>query len=122
MAEIVLRTRFRLRRGTSEAWARVNPVLLYGEPGFEKDTNKLKIGDGVKAWNDLPYLTEGYSISADGKTITYNDNSSIELYGYSEAKVGQVPSKGENHLEWIDPSGAESMTEEDILDICKRKE
>lgn len=49
MAEITLRTKFRLRRGTSSAWARVNPVLLYGEPGFEKDTNKLKIGDGVKS-------------------------------------------------------------------------
>jgi hypothetical protein len=49
MAEITLHTKFRLRRGTSEAWNRVNPVLLYGEPGFEKDTNKLKIGDGVKS-------------------------------------------------------------------------
>jgi len=49
MAEITLYTKFKLRRGTSEAWARVNPVLSYGEPGFEKDTNKLKIGDGVKA-------------------------------------------------------------------------
>ncbi len=49
MAEITLHTKFRLRRGTSEAWRRVNPVLLYGEPGFEKDTNKLKIGDGTKS-------------------------------------------------------------------------
>jgi hypothetical protein len=44
----VIKTTFLLRRGTSEAWNRVNPVLHYGEPGFEKDTNKLKIGDGVK--------------------------------------------------------------------------
>lgn len=48
MAEIVIKT-IRLKRGTSEAWARVNPVLLDGEPGFEKDTNKLKIGDGSSA-------------------------------------------------------------------------
>ncbi len=44
----VLKTTFLLRRGTSEAWSRVNPVLKYGEPGFEKDTNRLKIGDGKK--------------------------------------------------------------------------
>ena len=44
----VIKTTFLLRRGTTEAWNRVNPVLKYGEPGFEKDTNKLKIGDGVK--------------------------------------------------------------------------
>jgi len=57
MAETrVIKSYFRLRRGTSDAWSRVNPVLLYGEPGFEKDTNKLKIGDGTSAWNDLPYL------------------------------------------------------------------
>ena len=48
MAEIVLKT-IRLKRGTSSSWARVNPVLLDGEPGFEKDTNKLKIGNGSSA-------------------------------------------------------------------------
>ena len=46
--EIVIKT-IRLKRGTSSSWARVNPVLLEGEPGFEKDTNKLKIGDGSTA-------------------------------------------------------------------------
>ena len=44
----VIKTTFLLRRGTSEAWNRVNPTLKYGEPGFEKDTNRLKIGDGTK--------------------------------------------------------------------------
>ena len=28
-------------------------------PGYEKDTGKLKIGDGVTAWNLLPYSFEG---------------------------------------------------------------
>jgi hypothetical protein len=27
-----------------------------GEPGFEKDTQKLKIGDGETAWRNLPYV------------------------------------------------------------------
>lgn len=44
-----------LRRGSSAAWKRLNPVLSVGEPGFEKDTNKLKIGDGFTPWNELPY-------------------------------------------------------------------
>ena len=118
MAEIVLKTKFRLRRGTSEAWNRVNPVLLYGEPGFEKNTNKLKIGDGAKAWRDLPYLEGDFKISADEKSITYNDDN-FGLYGYSNAKIGQFPIKGENNLEWIDQAG--SISTEEIEDICVRK-
>ena len=39
---------------------KANPVLSAGEPGFELDTGKLKIGDGSTYWNDLPYLAEGY--------------------------------------------------------------
>lgn len=115
MAVITLHTKFRLRRGTSSAWARVNPVLLYGEPGFEKDTNKLKIGDGVKSWNDLPYLDHDFMINADGKSVTYN-NDKIELYGYADAQVGQLASKGENNLEWVDP--ADSISAEEIVTIC----
>jgi hypothetical protein len=30
-------------------------VLDSGEPGLERDTNRLKIGDGVTPWNRLPY-------------------------------------------------------------------
>lgn len=45
-----------LRKDTSANWGSVNPVLLIGEPGFETDTNKLKIGDGASAWNVLPYI------------------------------------------------------------------
>lgn len=32
-----------------------NPVLLKGEVVYESDTRKRKLGDGVTAWNDLPY-------------------------------------------------------------------
>ena len=32
-----------------------NPVLADGEIGVETDTDKIKIGDGVTAWNSLPY-------------------------------------------------------------------
>ena len=115
MAEIILYTKFRLRRGTSEAWQRVNPTLLYGEPGFEKDTNRLKIGDGVKDWNSLPYLDAEFTISSDEKTITY-DNNEIKLCGYTSAELGQIASKGKDGLEWINP--AESLTIEEISAIC----
>ena len=53
-----------LKRGIAEALARVNPVLAAGEPGFATDENRLKIGDGVTAWNDLPYFGESNVINA----------------------------------------------------------
>ena len=114
MAEIVIKT-IRLKRGTSEAWTRVNPVLLEGEPGFEKDTNKLKIGNGTSKWTELPYFNQEFSIAPDGKSITYSD-SAIELYGYSTAGEGQIPSKGKDHIEWIDPAQAISL--EEVSNIC----
>ena len=48
------------KRGTAARWSTVNPVLAKGEPGFVYDKNKIKIGDGVTPWNQLPYF-EGSS-------------------------------------------------------------
>lgn len=56
MAEKIIETTILLRRGLSQTWEEKNPVLAYGEPGYEKDTNRLKIGDGTTAWNNLPYV------------------------------------------------------------------
>lgn len=44
------------KRATAARWYEVNPILLLGEPGFEKDTHKLKIGDGETTWHNLPYV------------------------------------------------------------------
>lgn len=45
--------RILLRRDTSTNWSENNPVLASGEPGYETDTGKLKIGDGSTAWDSL---------------------------------------------------------------------
>lgn len=47
--------RIQLRRDTKALWAANNPVLLLAELGYEYDTGKAKMGDGVNPWNDLPY-------------------------------------------------------------------
>lgn len=36
-------------------WTAKNPLLQRGEIGAESDTYRMKIGDGVTYWNDLPY-------------------------------------------------------------------
>ena len=60
-------TRMQQRRGTAAQWISTNsgngPILAAGEIGFESDTNKFKIGDGVNHWVDLTYFTDAESIT-----------------------------------------------------------
>ena len=52
----VITTTFQFKRGTAQRWVEVNPILKQGEPGFEYDTGKVKIGDGMTSWTSLPYI------------------------------------------------------------------
>lgn len=45
------------RRDTAANWTSNNSVLAQGEPGFETDTAKFKIGDGSTAWNSQSYAS-----------------------------------------------------------------
>ena len=47
---------FKLKRGTTQRWNEVNPILNEGEPGFATDINQIKIGDGIHTWNELQYI------------------------------------------------------------------
>lgn len=38
-------------------WAEQNPVLEQFEIGLESDSGAVKVGDGIRAWNDLPHFT-----------------------------------------------------------------
>lgn len=42
-------------------WTSRNPVLAQFEIGYESDTGKAKLGDGVTAWNSLGYWNPGAS-------------------------------------------------------------
>ena len=45
---------------TKAEWEAANPILLKGEKGFvSDDPNLFKLGDGVTAWNSLPW--RGYT-------------------------------------------------------------
>jgi hypothetical protein len=57
------KTVIQLRQGTAAQWTSANPVLATGEPGFETDTNKFKLGDGTTAWASLAYQGAAYVLS-----------------------------------------------------------
>lgn len=45
------------RRGTTKSWKATKVKLAAGQPGFDKDKYKIKIGDGKSDWSDLPYVS-----------------------------------------------------------------
>lgn len=53
-----MKSKFYFKRGKAASWTEKNILLGPGEPGFEIDTGRLKIGNGIHQWNDLPYLAE----------------------------------------------------------------
>lgn len=83
----------RLRNGNAEEWVSKNPILSRGEPGFENDTKKLKVGDGITNWVDLEYTASSGSgidendilnllqshINAEEPHSTYDDIPSLTL-------------------------------------------
>lgn len=88
-----------LRRDTSANWTSSNPTLAQGEMGLETDTNKFKFGDGITAWNSLPYFKSGNVDSVNGQTgvvtitldslATETQMSAINS-GATETKIGQI--------------------------------
>lgn len=71
-------TQIKLRRDTAANFTSKNPVLGVGEPAYETDTKKLKIGDGTTAYTQLDYFTSGGG-GLEVKTATTADFNSPEL-------------------------------------------
>ena len=75
-------TQIQLRRGAAASWTSNNPILAIGEVGYETDTLRSKIGDGVTAWNSLAYWQSAASFvqtigdgTATTITLTHNLNT-----------------------------------------------
>ena len=91
MEELHNMTQIKLRRDTSANFTSKNPVLGIGEPAYETDTRKLKIGDGTTAYNDLVYFTGGGGSSeftvvqplklVDGTLTLQIDEQTIQVQG-----------------------------------------
>lgn len=88
MADVKIRP----RRGTVSEWRDLNLVLLEGEIGIEyPDTGigegdiRIKFGDGVKRWNDLPY-----AVNANEASSIYGGNArSTHVIGLKHATTDE---------------------------------
>ena len=83
--------RIQIRRDTAANWSSANPTLAQGEPGYEIDTRKLKVGDGSSDWNTLEY----YSITSIQDyldTVEGQPDGLATLDGAGKIPAGQIPS------------------------------
>ena len=80
--------RIQIRRDTKARWADLNPILAAGEMGFEIDNNRLKIGNGITAWNSLPYVTK-----TDWSTIITQIDTLTQKLDALEARVQELEAK-----------------------------
>lgn len=82
MAENRVTVTLQLRNSTAETWTTRNPTLRVGEFGLENDTFRIKIGDGVRDWQHLPYLNkldESYfKYDTDG-SLTFSDTFRTQI-------------------------------------------
>lgn len=111
MAEVTYNTIFKFKRGNAAAWASVNPILEAGEPGFELDTGKLKVGNGVTPWNELNYINSNLvNIDVDNQSIIVDGLGQISLKGFTEAQAGQsIRKNDQGSLEWYTPISQEEL-------------
>lgn len=83
-----------MRRGVASLWTSANPILADGEEGFETDTGRMKLGNGVTAWNSLAYFFPGsldqLTVDVSGGTITLNLGNLKERTFVGLAAIGTI--------------------------------
>jgi hypothetical protein len=121
-------TRMQQRRGTASQWTSSNsgngPILNAGEIGWESDTNKFKIGDGVSAWTALTYFVDatdviasslgGYLQDSDVGAISgvagLDASKNLIVPGASIIVEGSTDNTNETTLTVTDPTADRTIT------------
>lgn len=88
-----LKTRIQLRHDVKANWDSNSTVVLKaGEVGIETDTSKMKVGDGVKTWDELKYA--GGDAAQNFDVIPENEETDVtaitRVVGATELHVGDT--------------------------------
>lgn len=88
-----LNTRIQLRHDVKANWDNNTTVVLKaGEVGIETDTSKMKVGDGVKTWEELKYA--GGDAAQNFDVIPENEEIDVtaitRVVGAAELHVGDT--------------------------------
>lgn len=95
-----------VKRGSTKSWRSSKTKLAAGQPGYDKDKHKLKIGDGTSSWEALPYasgLLRDDIFSSEAAARVYNaldsENNTIITYGTTAPDKNTV---GQLYLQYYD--------------------
>ena len=88
-----LNTRIQLRHDVKANWDNNSTVVLKaGEVGIETDTSKMKVGDGVKTWDELKYA--GGDAAKNFDVVPENEETDVaaitRVVGAAELHVGDT--------------------------------
>ena len=119
--------RVQMRRDTLANWNSVNPVLAQGEWGWVIGTEDFKIGDGVHAWLELPYIQFG-EIPNNGTLTIQKNGTTIATFTANQAGdtvaniIADTPSWGNitgtlSNQEDLSQALATKLTASDILNV-----
>lgn len=97
MADII-----QIRRDTAANWTAENPVLADGEIGLERGNEYWKVGDGVTAWNSLPYL----GVGPKGDTGDAGATGPAGADGNSAYEIAVANGFVGTEQDWLDSLGA----------------
>lgn len=100
---------------TKEFWELLNPILRQGEVGYEVRTQtdfngelldsvriKMKVGDGIHTWNELPYVSTCNLQNKYYPTSYWVANNPVLLNGELGFELATVTEEGETYNEiWI---------------------
>lgn len=87
----------RHRRATSAQWSSQNPILGSGEIGFEIDTNRFRIGDGLSNWLELTPFVDAEFMTSGG-----NPHASAGRELQAARRQSQFSWSG---LDWVNVEG-----------------
>jgi hypothetical protein len=73
MGAMQMANKMQIRRDSAINWTTTNPTLSQGEMGYELNTGKLKIGNGVDAWADLDYFDDQNGSYNDLRDLPFSD-------------------------------------------------
>lgn len=68
----------KIRRDTAARWASNNPTPADGELCLESNTNKIKFGDGVTAYNNLPYFAPANATQLAAGLMSAADKTKLD--------------------------------------------
>ena len=110
------------KRGIKKSWLSLTEPLAEGQPGYDKERHKIKIGNGKDLWAKLPYasgLSADEILSAESeaklKYLADPEDTSLITYGTEspdKSTVGQIYLQyydTEPEVDYIVESGANGI-------------